>query len=134
MSSSTCFERGHTTMTDHDNDSESMDAPGNEETQILRGKGNEFWFGSVVGLLTKGLDPGRDTFHVADWELVRMFGERKYNKGYCFDNTRSEKVRRSAQELYMPIYQEDRLPHNSYIRESFARAIVSKICHDHRMN
>jgi hypothetical protein len=34
----------------------------------------------------------------------------------------------------MPVYQEDRLLHNSYIRKSFTRAIISEICHDHRMN
>jgi hypothetical protein len=109
-------------------------ATGTEETQVLRGKGSEFWFRSIVGLSMKGLDPGRDTSHVADWELVRMFGERKYNKGYCFHNARSEKVRRRARELYMPVYQEDRLSHDSYIRESFERVIVSEICHDHRIN
>jgi hypothetical protein len=34
----------------------------------------------------------------------------------------------------VPVYQEDRLPLDSYIRESSARAIVPEICHDHRMN
>jgi hypothetical protein len=121
-------------MSDQENDSESLDAAGPEGMQILRGKGSEFWFGSVVGLSTKGLDPGCNTSHVADWELVRMFGERKHNKGYCYDTARSEKVRLRAQELYMPVYQEDRLPHDSYIRESFAQEIVSEICHDHRMH
>jgi hypothetical protein len=121
-------------MSDQENDSESLDATGPQGMQILRGKGSEFWFGSVVGLSTKGLDLGRDTSHVVDWELVRMFGERKHNKGYCYDTARSEKVRLRARELYMPVYQENWLPYESYIRESFARAIVSEICHDHRMN
>jgi hypothetical protein len=102
--------------------------------QILRGKGSEFWFGSVVGLSTKRLNLGRDTSHIADWELVRMFGERKHNKGYCYDTARSKKVRLRTWELYMPLYQENMLPHDSYIRESFARAIVSEIYHNHHMN
>jgi hypothetical protein len=63
-----------------------------------------------------------------------MFGERKHNKGYCYNTTRSWKVMQHARELYMPVCQEDRLPHDAYIRESFVRAIVSEICHDHRMN
>jgi hypothetical protein len=63
-----------------------------------------------------------------------MFRERKHNKGYCFAVARSKKVKWRAEEFYMPVYQEDRLPFDSYIHESFARAIVSKICHDHHMN
>jgi hypothetical protein len=121
-------------MTDQENGSESMDVAENVGMQIERGKGNEYWFGAVVGLSTKGLDPGRDTSHVADSELIHMYGERKHNKGYCFDTARSSKVRQRARELYMLVYQEDRLPHDSYIRESFARVIISEICHKHRMN
>jgi hypothetical protein len=91
-------------MTDQENGSESMDVAENVGMQIERGKGNEYWFGAVVGLSTKGLDPGRDTSHVTDLELIRMYGERKHNKGYCFDTARSSKVRQCARELYMPSY------------------------------
>jgi hypothetical protein len=121
-------------MTDRNIDSESMVVTEIGSAEILRGKGSKHWFGSVVGLSTRGLDPGWDTSHVVDWEVVRMFREQKYNKGYCFAAARSEKVKRRAEELYMPVYQEDKLPFDLYIRESFARAIVSEICHDDRMN
>jgi hypothetical protein len=97
----------HTTgarMTDPDIDSESMAATEIGRAKIPRAKGSEHWIGFVVGLPTRGLDPGRDTSHVGDWELIRMFGERKHTKGYCFAAARSEKVRRRAEELYMPVY------------------------------
>jgi hypothetical protein len=51
----------HTTgarMMDWDIDSESMVATERGSAEILRGKGTEHWFGSVVGLPTRGLDPG----------------------------------------------------------------------------
>jgi hypothetical protein len=53
-------------MIDLDIDSESMDATEVERPEILRRKGSEYWFGFVVGLPTKGLDPGRGTSHIVD--------------------------------------------------------------------
>jgi hypothetical protein len=53
-------------MTNQDIDSESMVAIDIGSAEILRGKGSEHWFGSVVGLSTRSLDPGRNTSHVAD--------------------------------------------------------------------
>jgi hypothetical protein len=57
VSSSTGFVRGYATMTDHENDSESMDAAGTEETQILKGKGSEFLVRIRCRTLDKGIRP-----------------------------------------------------------------------------
>jgi hypothetical protein len=62
-----------------------------------------------AGLPRTGLDPEKDTIHFSDKELLRMFGEKVPNRGYCYKNAVVEKVTTLAEELYMPIYQVDSL-------------------------
>jgi hypothetical protein len=96
-------------------------------------KGDELWFQIEAGLPRAGLDPEKDTTHVSDEELLRMFGEKVPNKGYCYRNAAMKKVTSLAEELYMPIYQVDTLP-EQFIPESFARALVSEVSHCMPMN
>jgi hypothetical protein len=55
------------------------------------------------------------------------------NKGYSYKNAAVKQVRSLAEELYMPIYQVDSPP-DEFIPESFARALVSEVCHGMPMN
>jgi hypothetical protein len=96
-------------------------------------KGDELWFQIEAGLPRAGLDPEKDTTHISDEELLRMFGEKVPNKGYYYRNAAVKKVTSLAEELYMPIYQVDTLP-EQFIPESFARALVSEVSHCMPMN
>jgi hypothetical protein len=96
-------------------------------------KGDELWFQLVAGLPRLGLDPERDTTHVSDEELIKVLGRMVQNKGYSYKNAAVKQVRSLAEELYMPIYQVDSPP-DEFIPESFARALVSEVCHGMPMN
>ena len=96
-------------------------------------KGDELWFQLIAGLPRVGLDPERDTTHVSDEELIKVLGRKVQNKGYSYKNAVIKQARSLAEELYMPIYQVDSPP-NKFIPESFARALVSKVCHSMPMN
>jgi hypothetical protein len=56
-------------------------------------KGDELWFQLVAGLPRVGLDPERDTTHVSDEELIKVFGRKVQNKGYSYKNAAVEQVR-----------------------------------------
>jgi hypothetical protein len=96
-------------------------------------KRKEVWFQVEAGLPRGGLDPEKDTSHVSDEELIKVFGRKVPNRGYLYKDTMVVKVTMQAEELYMPIYQTDCLPEH-YISESFTRALVSEICHLMPMN
>jgi hypothetical protein len=91
-------------------------------------KGEEVWFQIEAGLPRGGLDPEKDTTHVSDEELIKVFGRKVPNRGYLYKNAIVGKITMCAEELYKPIYQVASLP-EQYILESFARALVSEICH-----
>ena len=97
-------------------------------------RGKESWFASEVSLPNNGLDPSRDVNHVHNEELVKVFGPRQQNKGYFYPGAKSERVKSRVGELYRPIYQFNEMPKNQCITESFARAIVSEVCHGYPMN
>jgi hypothetical protein len=96
-------------------------------------KGEEVWFQVEAGLPRGGLDPEKDTTHVSDEELIKVFGRKVPNRGYLYKNAVVGKITMRAEELYKPIYQVASLP-EQYISESFARALVSEICHLMPMN
>jgi hypothetical protein len=91
-------------------------------------KGDELWFQLEAGLPRTGLDLERDTTHISDEELVRVFGKKVQNKGYSYKDAAVEQVTSQDEELYMPIYQVDSTL-DQFILESFARALVSEVCH-----
>jgi hypothetical protein len=91
-------------------------------------KGEEVWFQVEAGLPRGGLDPEKDTTHVSDEELIKVFGRKVPNRGYLYKNAVVGKITMRAEELYKSIYQVASLP-EQYISESFARALVSEICH-----
>ncbi|KAG0631976.1 hypothetical protein M758_1G295500 [Ceratodon purpureus] len=95
---------------------------------------NEEWFASEVCLPNWGLDPSRDCNHVEDSELERMFGERQMQKGYFYPNAKSTRVRKRVDELFCAVYQCSVMPKHQCISESFARAIVSEVCHGYPLN
>jgi hypothetical protein len=90
-------------------------------------KGEEVWFQVEAGLPRGGLDPEKDTTHVSDEELIKVFGRKVPNRGYLYKNAVVGKITMRAEELYKSIYQVASLP-EQYISESFARALVSEIC------
>ena len=96
-------------------------------------KGDELWFQLETHLLRAGLDPERDTTHILDEELIKVFGTKVQNKGYSYKNAAVEQVTSLAEELYMPIYQFDSPP-DQFIHKSFARALVFEVCHGMPMN
>jgi hypothetical protein len=96
-------------------------------------KGEEVWFQVEAGLPRGGLDPEKDTTHVSDEELIKVFGRKVPNRGYLYKDAVVGKITMRAEELYKPIYQVASLP-EQYISESFARALVSEICHLMPMN
>jgi hypothetical protein len=105
-----------------------------EEAVSKQEIGKEAWFHLEVGLPDKGLDPGRNCYHVPDYQLKQMYGPKVQQKGYCYANAKLEKVKQRAEELYKAIHQVDHLPPDMYITESFARALVSEVAHKNRMN
>jgi hypothetical protein len=114
----------------NDNEREKLEAQG--PTNELK-KGEEEWFQLEAGLPRGGLDPEKDTSHVSDEELIKVFGRKVPNRGYLYKEAIVAKVTMRAEEIYKPIYQTECLP-EQYISESFARALVSEICHLMPMN
>jgi hypothetical protein len=114
----------------NDNEREELEAQG--PTNELK-KGGEVWFQVEAWLPRGGLDPEKDTSHVSDEELIKVFGRKVPNRGYLYKDAVVAKVTMRAEELYNPIYQTDCLP-EQYILESFTRALVSEICHLMPMN
>jgi hypothetical protein len=109
---------------------------GPEEDATLRWekkKGSEFWFGFVVGLPRAGIDPEKDTSHVSDEEVVNVFGPKFRHFGYKYKEAKVERIKLRIRELYKAIYQAPTFP-AEYITESFARAIISEVCHMMPMN
>jgi hypothetical protein len=86
------------------------------------------WFQVEAGLPRRGLDLEKDTTYVSDQELIKVFGRKVPNRGYLYKNTVIGKITMHAEDLYKPFYQAASLP-EQYISESFARALVSEICH-----
>ncbi|KAG0631938.1 hypothetical protein M758_1G292000 [Ceratodon purpureus] len=103
-----------------------------ERDNVERGK--EKWFASTVSLPNYGLDPSRDVNHVQNSELIQMFGARQQNLGYFYPGAKSERIKSRVEELYPAIYQFSEMPKNQCIKESFARAILSEVCHGYPMN
>ena len=103
-----------------------------ERDKLERGK--EEWFATEVSLPNWGLEPSRDCNHVSHSELERMFGKRQMQKGYFYPNAKSSRVRERIDQLFPAIYQCPNMPKTQCISESFARAIVSEVCHGHPMN
>jgi hypothetical protein len=97
-------------------------------------RGDKMWFRVVVGLPYQGLDPSMDCNHVGNRELEAMFGGKKPNREYVYTNARLQKVKIRVEELYLPMYQVDRLPVDCCIPESFTRAIQSEVCRGFPMN
>lgn len=106
----------------------------NSGCKVMADVNSEHYFASKVGLPNVGLDPSKDCHHVRDGELVFMFGEREQHKGYNFMAARSDRVKARVQELYPPIFQTATLLESALIPESFARAVVSEVCHNSQMN
>ena len=103
-----------------------------EREQLERGL--EPWFAYEIGLPNGGLDPSRDCNHINNMQLKNMFGERHKKQGYFYRGAKSDNVRARAEELYPVIWQTAEVPKSRYIPESFARALVSEVCHGYCMN
>jgi hypothetical protein len=97
-------------------------------------RGDKMWFRVVVGLPYQGLDPSRDCNHVGDWELETMFGPKKPTRGYDYTDVQLDKIKVRVEQLFLSVYQIDKLPLDGYIPESFARAVQSEICRGYPMN
>jgi hypothetical protein len=97
-------------------------------------RGDEMWFWVVVGLPYQGLDPSRDCNHMGNWELEAMFGPKKPMRGYVYFDAGLDKIKVRVEQLFLPMYQVDKLPLDGCIPESFARAVQSKICRGFPMN
>ena len=94
----------------------------------------EEFYARRIGLPNVGLDPSKDCHHVRDDELTWMFGEKKRYMGYNFLEAKSPRVRDRVKELLPPIWQSPLKADACYIPESFARAVVSEVCHHTQMN
>lgn len=94
----------------------------------------EMYFAEKIGLPNVGLDPAMDCSHIRDEELVLVFGEKVRDHGYKFLEAKPESVRDRALELIPAIWQCELTPSISVIPESFARALVSEVCHHNLMN
>ena len=97
-------------------------------------RGEEPWFGLEVGLPMIGLDPTKDCNHVSNEELRFFFGEKELKRGYIYTSVKVVSLRTRVEELFRAVFQTQSLPEGDYIPESFARAVVSEVCHLHPMN
>ena len=97
-------------------------------------RGREAWFASEAHLPNNGLDPTRDCNHVSNEELQFMFGSKEKNKGYVYTAAKIHRLRERVVELYPAIWQCHSPPEGNFIPESFARALISEVCHLHPMN
>ena len=97
-------------------------------------RGKEPWFAVEARLPNSGLDPSRDCNHVTNEELHFMFGNREKHRGYVYTAAKSERLKERVQELYPAIWQCQSIPEGNFIPESFARALISEVCHLHPMN
>ena len=63
-----------------------------------------------------------------------MFGGKKPNREYIYTDVGLQKVKIWIEELYLPMYQVDKLPIDCFIPESFVRAIQSEVYRRFSMN
>ena len=95
--------------------------------------GSEDWFKDVVGLQNWGIDLLKDINHIKNSDLVEVFVDKVYNKGYTYFSCRSKKLKSIIEELYRAVFQSE-LPKEGFLPESFARAIVSEVLHFTNIN
>ena len=105
-----------------------------QECVSMEEVGREAYFAKKIGLLNIGLDPSKDCNHVSNDELKYYFGERKQHIGYNFRDCRSQLVKARVIELYPVVFQVADITELTHLPESFARALVSEVCHNNQMN
>ena len=91
--------------------------------------GSEDWFRDLVGLPNWGIDPLKDINHVRNDDLLEIFGDKVAKKGYSCLSCKSDAIKRRIEQLYRVVLQQQHLPKEGFIPESFARAIVSEVLH-----
>ena len=68
-------------------------------------------------------DPSWDCNHILDEKVIAIFGAKLKCRGYQYSKAKAEDVKARFEELYLVVYQSQKMPRDGYVIESFVKAV-----------